>query len=208
MLDIFSGYAVGWMVAERERARLAATLVEESYAKQGASSGQSTLHFDRGNPMVSCSMALLLADLGITTSLSRPHVSHDNSFSEAQFKTLKYRPDFPDRFGSIEHAIDHCRALFDWFHHQHRHSGLGRVTPGDVHHGRVELLRRLRSSVLDVPYQLYSERFVRRPPAPPALPATVSINGPVPVRGLGKVLCVALWSALAFNLMRWVECTT
>lgn len=178
VLDIFSRYAVGWMVAERESANLATILVEESYAKQGVTPGQITLHSDRGNPMVSRSMALLLADLGITKSLSRPHVSDDNPFSEAQFKTLKYRPDFPDRFGSIEHAIDYCRTLFDWYHHQHRHSALGWMTPADVHHSRVEILRAQRASALDAAYQLHPERFVRRPPTPPAPPTTVWINRP------------------------------
>jgi putative transposase len=179
VLDIFSRYAVGWMVAEHESPQLATTLVEESYTRQGITPGQITLHSDRGNPMVSHSMALLLADLGVTKSLSRPHVSDDNPFSEAQFKTLKYRPDFPDRFGSIEHATDYCCALFDWYHHQHRHSALGWMTPADVHHGRVEALREQRASVLDAAYHLHPERFVLRPPAPPALPTTVWINRPV-----------------------------
>jgi putative transposase len=180
VLDIFSRYAVGWMVAERESEKLATTLIEEAYAKQDVAPGQITLHSDRGNPMVSRSMALLLADLGITKSLSRPHVSDDNPFSEAQFKTLKYRPDFPDRFGSIEHAGDYCRRLFDWYHHQHRHSSLGWMTPADVHHGRVEILREQRAGALDAAYRLHPERFVRRPPTPPALPQAVWINRPVP----------------------------
>jgi putative transposase len=180
VLDIFSRYAVGWMVAERESAKLATILVEEICAKQGVAPGQITLHSDRGNPMVSRSMALLLADLGVTKSLSRPHVSDDNPFSEAQFKTLKYRPDYPDRFGSIEHARDYCRRLFDWYHNQHRHSSLGWMTPGDVHHGRVEILREQRASALDAAYRLHPERFVRRPPTPPALPEAVWINRPVP----------------------------
>jgi len=183
VLDIFSRYTVGWLIAERESAGLATDLIEETYTKHGVLPGQITLHSDRGNPMVSRSMALLLADLGITKSLSRPHVSDDNPFSEAQFKTLKYRPDYPDRFGSVEHARGYFARLFDWYHHEHRHSALGWMTPADVHYGRAVSLREERARVLDAAYRRNPERFVRRPPAPPALPTAVWINRPPSMDG-------------------------
>jgi transposase InsO family protein len=180
VLDVFSRYAVGWMVARCENAMLAKQLVVESVRKHGVQPRQLTIHSDRGAPMTSKSFALLLADLGITQSLSRPHVSDDNPFSEAHFKTIKYRPEYPDRFGSIEDARDHCVRLFDWYHHQHRHSGLGWMTPADVHFGRVDVVRAQRARGLDAAYRLHPERFVRRAPTPPALPTAVWINPPRP----------------------------
>ena len=178
VLDIFSRYAVGWMVARCETALLAKKLWAETARKQGIRPGQLIGHSDRGAPMTAKAFALLLADLGITQSHSRPHVSDDNPFSESHFKTVKYRPDYPDRFGSIEDARDYCARLFDWYHHQHHHSGLGWMTPADVHFGRVDLVRAQRARGLDAAYQLHPERFVRRPPTPPALPAAVWINPP------------------------------
>ncbi len=178
VLDIFSRYAVGWMVASRESAELAEPLIAEAARKQEIAPGQVTLHSDRGGPMTAKAFALLLADLGITKSLSRPHVSDDNPFSEAHFKTIKYRPDFPVCFGSIEDARAYFVRLFDWYHHRHRHSGIGWMTPADVHSGRAALVRDRRIQVLDAAYRLHPDRFVRRPPVPPALPAAVWINRP------------------------------
>jgi len=180
VLDIFSRYAVGWLVARCETALLAKKLWAETVRKHDIQPGQLTGHSDRGPPMTAKTFALLLADLGVTQSLSRPHVSDDNPFSEAQFKTIKYRPDYPDRFGSIEDARNFSARLFDWYHHQHRHSALGWMTPADVHFGRVDAIRVQRARVLDAAFQLHPERFVRRPPNPPILPQAVWINRPVP----------------------------
>jgi putative transposase len=135
ILDIYSRYAVGWMVVSRESGPLAEALIKQTLAKQGIGRDQLTLHADRGSSMTSKPVAFLLADLGVTQSHSRPHVSDDNPFSEAQFKTLKYRPDFPDRFTSIEAARLHCHRFFAWYNDEHRHTGLGLHTPADVHYG-------------------------------------------------------------------------
>jgi putative transposase len=138
LLDIFSRYAVGWMVANRENSTLAGRLIEETCTKQGVEPKVLTLHSDRGSPMTSKCTAQLLADLGVTRSLSRPQVSDDNPFSEAQFKTLKYHPGFPRRFLSIDHATDYCRSFIPWYNTEHRHGGISMLTPDDVHHGRAE----------------------------------------------------------------------
>jgi len=180
ILDIFSRYAVGWMVASRESAALGRKLVAEAVEKQEVEPGQVTLHADRGSPMTSKSMALLLADLGVIKSHSRPHVSDDNPFSEAQFKTVKYRPNYPGRFGCIEDARAHMGGFFDWYHHDHHHSGLGWMTPADVHFGRAQSVREGRARVLHCAYAQHPERFVKRPPVPAALPEAVWINRPVP----------------------------
>ncbi len=178
LLDIFSRYVVGWLVAACESAALAGQLIEESCQKHGISPDQLTLHSDRGPPMISKSVALLLADLGVTKTHSRPHVSDDNPFSEAQFKTLKYRPDFPDRFGAIEDARVHCRSFFGWYNTEHRHSGIGLLTPQMVHFGQAPAVIEQRGRVLDVAYLAHPERFVRRPPVPPAAPTAAWINRP------------------------------
>jgi len=178
LLDIFSRYVVGWMVARCESALLAKKLWAETVRKHDIPSGQLVGHSDRGGPMTAKSFALLLADLGVAQSLSRPHVSDDNPFSEAHFKTLKYHPAFPDRFGALEDARGWCVPFFDWYNHQHHHSGLGWMIPADVHFDRVELVRAERARALDAAYQLHPERFVRQPPTPPALPAAVWINPP------------------------------
>ena len=182
LLDIYSRYVVGWIVARCESTLLAKTLWSESVKKQGIRPGQLIGHSDRGSPMIAKGLALLLSDLGVTQSLSRPHVSDDNPYSEAHFKTMKYRPTFPDRFGAIEEARDWCVPFFDWYNHQHHHSGLGWMTPADVHLGRVELVRARRACALDAAYQLHPNRFVRQHPTPPALPAAVYINPPAAVR--------------------------
>ena len=178
ILDIYSRYVVGWMVASRESGPLAEKLIKQTLAKQGISRNQLTLHADRGSSMTSKPVAFLLADLGVTQSHSRPHVSDDNPFSEAQFKTLKYRPDFPTRFDSIEAARLHCQRFFAWYNEQHRHTGLGLHVPADVHYGTANAVRDKRSAVLTTAFATHPERFVRRPPQPPALPTGSWINPP------------------------------
>jgi putative transposase len=178
ILDIFSRYAVGWMVATRESAALAEKLIAATCTKQGISRGQLTIHADRGSSMTSKPVALLLADLGITQSHSRPHVSNDNPYSEAQFKTLKYRPGFPRRFDSIEAARSHCQDFFRWYNDEHRHGGLGLHTAADVHYGRAAAVQAVRAGVLSAAYTAHPERFVRNPPAPPAVPDGSWINPP------------------------------
>jgi putative transposase len=178
ILDIYSRYAVGWMAATRESAVLAEKLISETCAKQGITRGQLSLHADRGSSVTSKPVALLLADLGITQSHSRPHVSNDNPYSEAAFKTLKYRPAFPARFASVEAARAHCQDFFRWYNNEHRHGGLGLHTAADVHHGHAPAVQAGRAQVLDAAYQAHPERFVSRPPTPPALPVTSWINPP------------------------------
>jgi putative transposase len=170
ILDIFSRYAVGWMVATRESTALAEKLIAATCAKQGITAGQLTIHADRGSSMTSKPVALLLAGLGVTRSHSRPHVSNDNPYSEAQFKTLKYRPDFPARFRSIEAARAHCQDFFPWYNDHHHHGGLGLHTAADVHYGRATAIQAERARVLTSAYLAHPERFVRKPPAPPAMP--------------------------------------
>jgi putative transposase len=178
ILDIYSRYAVGWMAATRESAALAEKLIAATCAKQGITAGQLTIHADRGSSMTSKPVAFLLADLGIIQSQSRPHVSNDNPYSEAQFKTLKYRPGFPGRFGSIEAARAHCQEFFPWYNTEHRHSGLGLHTAADIHHGSAATIWASRARVLTAAYHQHPERFVRKPPAPPRLPAISWINPP------------------------------
>ena len=180
ILDIFSRYVVGWMVASRESAALAEVLIRQTVAKQDIGRDQLTIHADRGSSMTSKPVAFLLADLGVTQSHSRPHVSDDNPYSEAQFKTLKYRPDFPGQFASIEAARAHCQVFFPWYNDEHRHSGLGLHTPADVHYGTAEAVRDKRATVLDHAYRAHPERFVRKPPEPPTLPTHSWINPPDP----------------------------
>jgi len=178
ILDIYSRYTVGWMVASREAADLAQRLIRDSLRQQALDANQLTLHSDRGPSMTSHSVAQLLATLGVTKSHSRPHVSNDNPFSESQFKTLKYRPAFPDRFGSQEDARGFCQHFFHWYNHQHYHSGIALLTPFSVHYGYdVEILSR-RQETLDVAYKAHPERFVNKPPTPPGLPHAVWINPP------------------------------
>ena len=178
ILDIFSRYVVGWMVAPRESAALAQRLIAETCARQGIVSGQLFLHADRGTSMTSTPVALLLADLGVTRSHSRPQVSNDNPFSEAQFKTLKYRPDFPARFGSLEDARVFCQGFFTWYNGEHRHSGIGLMTPAAVHNGQASTVRDARQRVLSAAYAAHPECVVRKPPQPPRLPHAVWINPP------------------------------
>ena len=178
ILDVFSRYVVGWMVAHRESAVLAAKLIRDTCTRQGIQPGTLTLHADRGSSMTSKPVAFLLADLGVTKTHSRPHVSDDNPFSEAQFKTLKYRPDFPDRFGSIMDARGFCQLFFPWYNTEHHHSGLGLLTPEDVHRGRAATCIAARAAVLATAYAAHPERFVRGLPHPAAAPTAVWINAP------------------------------
>jgi putative transposase len=178
VLDIFSRYVVGWMVATRETAELARQLLLESCLKQNIALDQLTIHSDRGPAMTSKPVALLLADLGVTRSLNRPHVSNDNPFSESQFKTLKYCPEFPDRFGSLQDARSFSDSFFTWYNQEHRHSGIAMLTPEMVHYGRAEAVIAGRRRVLEEAYRKHPERFVRQPPEPLRLPAAVWINPP------------------------------
>ncbi len=178
ILDVCSRYVVGWTVQHRESAAVAEKLIEQAMLQQQIRPGQLTLHADRGSSMTSKPVAFLLADLGVTKSHSRPHVSNDNPYSEAQFKTLKYRPDFPARFGALEDARCHSGAFFRWYNTAHRHSALGLLTPHDVHHGRADAKRAARTAVLAAAYAATPERFVHRVPTPPALPTAAWINKP------------------------------
>jgi putative transposase len=178
IIEFFSRYVPGWMLAHAENARPAEALLADTVAKQNITRNQLTIHADRGSPMTAKPVAFLLADLGVTKSHSRPHVSNDNPFSERQFRTLKYRPEFPDRFGCFEDAHAHCNRFFGWYNDEHRHSGIEFHTPADVHYGRAEHIQQQRGIVLDAAYAQHPERFVRKPPQPPALPTAAWINEP------------------------------
>ena len=176
ILDVFSRYVVGWTVQYRENGQLAKALIEQATEQQRIRPKVLTLHADRGAPQRAKPVAFLPADLGVTKTHSRPYTSSDNPYSEAQFKTLKYRPEFPARFDSIEHAREHCRAFFGWYNHAHCHSGIGLMTPAVVHHGHAKQLHAARATVLNAAYARNPERFVREVPAPPELPAAAWIN--------------------------------
>lgn len=178
ILDIFSRLVVGWLIADREDADLAEQLIADTVARHDIEPGMLTLHADRGTSMRSKPVAALLVDLDITKSHSRPYVSDDNPYSEAQFKTLKYRPDFPARFGCIEDARAHCQAFFAWYNTTHRHSGIGYMTPYSVHHGQAQQLRSVRQAALDDAFRAAPNRFKGRRPEPPALPTAAWINPP------------------------------
>jgi len=178
ILDVFSRYAVGWTVQHRESSHIARDLIAQVCEQQHIRRGQLTVHADRGSSMTSKPVAFLLADLGITKTHNRPYTSTDNPYSEAQFKTLKYRPAFPARFDSIEHARSFCREFFDYYNHHHRHSGIGLMTPATVHYGRAAEVHADRQRVLDGAYANTPERFVRRAPTPPPAPTAAWINKP------------------------------
>jgi len=178
LLDIFSRYVVGWLLARQESAALAKVLIAESCARQHIAADQLILHADRGPSMTSQPVALLLATLGVVPSHSRPHVSNDNPFSEAQFKTLKYRPDFPDRFGAYEDAETFCQRFFPWYNVEHRHGALGLMTPHDIHYGLARAKWERRAEVLRAAYAAHPERFPRGAPVPPPLPIAAWINKP------------------------------
>lgn len=178
LLDLFSRYAVGWTIASADTAAIASWLIAETLDKYGIDPHSLTIHSDRGASQTAKPVAHLLADLGITKSLSRPRVANDNPYSEAHFKTLKYRPEFPDRFATIEHARALGRGFFDWYNTRHRHSGIAYMTPADVYFGRAEHINATRAVALTGAYAAHPERFVRKPPEPPALPGPVWINRP------------------------------
>ena len=178
ILDIFSRYVVGWMVALREAAELAERLIADTIAKQNIAAGTLTLHADRGTSMRSKPVAALLIDLEVARTHSRPHVSDDNPYSESQFKTLKYRPEFPERFGSLEDARAHCQRFFHWYNHEHRHSGIGLMTPHAMHYGIADTLHVQRAQTLRLAYAAQPLRFKGRVPLPPALPTAAWINAP------------------------------
>jgi putative transposase len=178
VLDVFSRYVVAWTLQMRESGELAKDLIGQALAQQQVERGALTVHADRGSSMTSKPVAFLLADLGVTRTHNRPYTSNDNPYSEAHFKTLKYRPAFPARFNSIEEARAFCREFFSWYNHEHRHSGIGLMAPAAVHYGRAQTIHDQRACVLDAAYALTPERFVRRPPQPPALPTAAWINKP------------------------------
>ena len=176
ILDVFSRYVVGWMVADGESAELAKRLIGDTCEKQAIQPGELTIHADCGSSMKSKPVAFLMADLGVTKTHSRPHVSDDNPYSESHFKTLKYRPGFPDRFGSIQDARAFCQDFFPWYNQEHRHSGLGLLSPAIVHHGLAPAAIQQRQLVLDAAYLAHPERFVRKSPQPPPAPTEVWIT--------------------------------
>jgi putative transposase len=188
LLDIFSRYVVGWLLARQESGALAKALIAESCERQHIAPDQLIIHADRGPAMTSQPVALLLATLGVVPSHSRPHVSDDNPFSEAQFKTLKYRPDFPARFGAYEDAETFCRRFFAWYNLEHRHSALGLMTPHDIHYGLADGKWRQRAAVLRAAYAAHPERFPRGVPSPPPLPTAAWINKPsiIPVPAMPR----------------------
>lgn len=178
ILDVFSRYSVGWLIAEREAASLAEELIAATFVRQGIQPGQLTIHADRGSSMTSKPVALLMADLGVTKTHSRPHVSNDNPFSESQFKTLKYRPDYPERFGCQADARTWAAEFFRWYNYEHHHSAIGLLTPADVHFGRAQAILDQRQQVLHAAYLKNPERFVKGPSIPTQVPTAVWINPP------------------------------
>lgn len=178
ILHVFSRYVVGWMIAPCEAAALATKLIEETCEKHLILPDQLTIHADRGSSMRSKPVAFLLADLSITKTHSRPYTSNDNLYSESQFRTMKYRPEFPDRFGCLQDSHAFCQRFFPWYNDDHRHSGIGMLTPAMLHFGQAPLIRLQRQTVLDAAYLAHPDRFVRRPPIPLPLPKEVWINKP------------------------------
>jgi len=178
ILDIFSRYVVGWMLGYRESAELAKKLIEQTLQRHDIEPGCLTVHADRGAPMTSKAVAFLLAGLGVTKTHSRPYVSNDNPYSESQFKTMKYRPEFPERFGCYQDAHRFCTEFFPWYNHEHHHSGLGYLTPYEVHYGLAEKRREHRAGVLKQAYEKNPQRFVRGLPNPALLPTAAWINKP------------------------------
>jgi putative transposase len=180
VLDIFSRYVVAWCVAPSESGELAKELIADAVARHNIAPGQLTIHADRGSSMTSNPVTELLTFLGVGRSHSRPHVSNDNPYSESQFKTLKYCPAFPERFGCIEDARAFCEAFFAYYNHEHRHSGIGYHTPASVHYGTADEVRAQRAETLDAAYAANPDRFRHRRPQPPKLPTVAWINEPVP----------------------------
>jgi len=179
ILDVFSRYIVGWTLQNCENQDIAKELIEQSCQKQEVVKGQLTVHADRGPTMKSKMLTDLMVDLGVTKSHSRPYVSNDNPYSEAQFKTMKYRADYPDRFASLQEARAFCELFIQWYNTEHYHSGIAMVTPQDLHYGRAPHIIEARARVLDQAYKANPQRFVRRQPVPLPLPTTVWINPPL-----------------------------
>lgn len=179
IIDVFSRYVVGWMIAHKENAELAKQFIEETIGKHEVPAGQLNIHADRGRVMTSKPVAFLMADLGVTKTHSRPYVSDDNPYSESQFRTMKYRPEFPDRFGSIQDSRASCQQFFQWYNEEHRHSGIALLTPAMVHFGEAGNVLARRQLVLDAAYLAHPDRFVRKSPKPLPLPPEVWINKPV-----------------------------
>jgi len=180
ILDIYSRRVVGWRAADAETATLFKPLFDDAIEKHNVPPGQLTLHADRGGPMKAKATAFLLADLGVTRSHDRPHTSNDNPFSESHFKTLKYQPRFPKRFGRIEDARSFCREFFDWYNQHHHHAGIGLMTPDQVRYGQIDAVHAARQATLDQAFRDNPERFVKKPPVPPAKPTAARINPPTP----------------------------
>jgi len=180
IIDIFSRYVVGWMIAPTQTGALAEDLISQTCTRQGIEPDQLSIHSDRGTPMTSKVVALLLSDLGVTKSLNRPYVSNDNPYSESQFHTLKSRPTFPDRFGSIDDARAWCQGLFNWYNNEHYHGGIALMTPATVHYGRGQLCSVSRQIILSSAYNQHPERFVNGQPKTLALPEAAWINPPTP----------------------------
>ena len=178
IIDIYSRYTVGWMLAHRESADLAKQLIQETIEKQQINPNELIIHSDRGPSMTSHSVAQLLGSLGVTRSHSRPHVSNDNPFSESQFKTMKYRPEFPKRFGSYQDGLSFCRSFFDWYNNEHYHSGIGLLTPSSLHYGQASQVITARKQTLKDAWKLHPERFVNGVPQPANIPKAVWINTP------------------------------
>jgi putative transposase len=178
IVDIYSRYVVGWMVADRESSELARILLAETIRKEGMDPSKLTVHSDRGSSMTSKPVAFLLADLGVTKSHSRPHVSDDNPHIEALFKTVKYQPEFPATFANLAEARAFCRVFFEWYNTQHRHSSLALVTPADVHQGRAQGRLEQRQRILDAAHAAHPERFVNGKPTVPQIPTASFINRP------------------------------
>lgn len=183
MLDIFSRYVVGWLLADRQNARLAKRFLKETVLNHCPDPTKLSIHSDRGGPMKAQTTAQLLAKLDVTQSFSRPRVSDDNPYSESHFKTVKYCPDFPDRFGGNEHALSFCRTFFPWYNDDHRHSGIGFYTPNMVHYGKANDFSKIRQQTLDAAYANHPERFVKGRPTPIAVPTEVWINKPAEIAG-------------------------
>jgi transposase InsO family protein len=178
ILDIFSRRVVGWRIEHAESATLFKALFSDAMAKHAVPPDQLTLHADRGAPMKAKVTALMLADLGVIKSHSRPHTSNDNPFSEAHFKTLKYQPEFPKRFETIEDARIFCRRFFAWYNEDHHHAGIGLMTPDQIHFGQADTIHAVRQTALDAAFLSTPERFVRKRPKPPQIPTAVWINPP------------------------------
>jgi putative transposase len=188
IMDVFSRFVVGWMIATCESASLASQLIAETCDRQGIQPDQLTVHADRGSSMTSKPVAFLLADLGVTKTHSRPHTSNDNPYSEAQFKTLKYRPDYPQRFGCQQDARRWAKDFFAWYNYEHHHTALGLLTPADVHYDRAQTVIQQRQQVLQAAYQKNPERFVKGLPQPQQLPDAVWINPPKTMAELEKIM--------------------